>query len=284
MTSSRRPAASVPSGAAKVHIADAADVLADADEAVDVGDEAGRAHLRDLALGVLEPRQQRVDALGQLLRPGLDDLGELGDEHVLAGEEAVGVDADERLDPAHAGADRGLAQELHEAELAGAVRVRAAAELARPVADRDDAHAVAVLLAEQRHRADRAGLRPGVMISAWTARSSSEHVVDPRLDVGQDRRRAPPCGSGKSKRRRPGEFSEPIWVAVSPSASRNALCTMWVAVWAREIARRRSRSTAAERCCPTLDLAGHDPAAVDDEAGHRRLHVEDLERRCRRRA
>ena len=41
----------------------------------------------------------------------------------------------------------------------------------------------------------------------------------------------------KSKRNRPGAFSEPAWVAVSPSASRNALCTMCVAVCAREIDR-----------------------------------------------
>ena len=31
---------------------------------------------------------------------------------------------------------------------------------------------------------------------------------------------------GKSKRNRPGEFSEPACVAVSPSNSRKALCTM----------------------------------------------------------
>ena len=51
----------------------------------------------------------------------------------------------------------------------------------------------------------------------------------------------------KSKRNRPGAFSEPAWVAVSPSASRNALCTMWVAVCAREIERRRSTSTSELR-------------------------------------
>ena len=49
----------------------------------------------------------------------------------------------------------------------------------------------------------------------------------------------------------PGEFSDPAWVAVSPSASRNALCTRWVAVWAREMARRRSRSTAPTTSLPT---------------------------------
>ena len=55
----------------------------------------------------------------------------------------------------------------------------------------------------------------------------------------------------KSKRKRPGEFSDPAWVAVSPSASRNALCTMWVAVCERLIERRRSVSTSAWACPPT---------------------------------
>ena len=109
--------------------------------------------LLDLLLGRAQPLDDVVDPLGQLLGAHLERLGELGDEHVLAGQEPVGVGADERLDPAYAGADRGLAEQLDHAELAGAAGVRAAAELARPVADRDDAHLVAVLLAEQRHRA-----------------------------------------------------------------------------------------------------------------------------------
>ena len=82
----------------------------------------------------------------------LEHLAELRDQHVLAGQEPVGVAADQRLDPAYAGADRRLAEQLDHAELTGAAGVRAAAELARPVADRDHPHLVAVLLAEQRHR------------------------------------------------------------------------------------------------------------------------------------
>ena len=93
--------------------------------------------LLDLLLGGAQPLDDVVDPLGQLLGAHLERLGELGDQHVLAGQEAVGVAAHQRLDPAYAGADRGLAEQLDHAELAGAVRVRAAAELARPVADRD---------------------------------------------------------------------------------------------------------------------------------------------------
>ena len=77
---------------------------------------------------------------------------------MLAGQEAERVHADQRLDPAYPGADRRLGEDLHQAELAGAGHVRAAAQLAGVVADLDDPHLVAVLLAEQRHRADPARL------------------------------------------------------------------------------------------------------------------------------
>ena len=49
----------------------------------------------------------------------------------------------------------------------------------------------------------------------------------------------------KSNRSRPGAFSEPAWAADSPSAPRSARCTRWVAVWLREVARRRSTSISA---------------------------------------
>ena len=82
----------------------------------------------------------------------------------------------------------------------------------------------------------------------------------------------------KSKRKRPGAFSEPAWVAVSPSASRNALCTMWVA------GVRRGRSTGAAldvdqglRADAGRDLAGEHLRLVHDQAGDRRLHVEHLD-------
>ncbi len=53
------------------------------------------------------------------------------------------------------------------------------------------------------------------------------------------------AGEPKSKRKRPGAFSEPAWAAVGPSASRSAWWVRWVAEWARAIARRRSTSMVA---------------------------------------
>ena len=94
-----------------------------------------------------------------------------------------------------------------------------------------------------------------VMNSACTARSSSSTSLtlastSDSTDTGSA------DGALKSNRNRPGAFSEPAWVAVSPSASRIALCTRWVAVWAREIARRRSMSTSACAAVAGADLAG----------------------------
>ena len=133
--------------------------------------------------------------------------------------------------------------------------------------DRDHPHLVAVLLAEQRHRADRAAPASCGMTSAVTARSSVEHVVDPCLDVGAAPPPAPPRCEAKSKRNRPGAFSEPACVAVSPSASRNALCTMCVAVWAREIAAAALEVDLAERRDARPPTSPRDdPAAVHDQA------------------
>ncbi len=107
---------------------------------------------------------------------------------MLLGQVAERVDADQRLDPADAGADRRLGEDLHQAELAGPGDVRAAAQLAGVVADLDDPHLVAVLLAEQRHRAQpaRLVLRGDERVHLEVAQ---QHLVDLLLDVEQHRRR-----------------------------------------------------------------------------------------------
>ena len=124
---------------------------------------------------------------------------------------------------------------------------------------RDDPHLVAVLLAEERHRAgaDRLLLAHDLGVH----RQVREHqVVDPRLDVVRAPRsaprRSPRSRTGSDRARSPS----PAWVAVSPSASRNALCTMCVAVCARLIDRRRSTSTSACACSPERHLTVRAPA------------------------
>ena len=87
-------------------------------------------------------------------------------------------------------------------------------------------------------------------------------------------------GEAKSKRKRPGEFSEPAWVAVSPSSSRNAWCTMCVAVCAREIAATARDVDLAPRLGAEHDLAVADDRPVHDQVADRLLHVHDLGQRA----
>ena len=84
-------------------------------------------------------------------------------------------------------------QDLHQAELAGAGHVGAAAQLAGVVADLDDPHLVAVLLAEQRHRAEpaRLVLRGDERVHLEVAQ---QHLVDLLLDVVQHASAAPRPG------------------------------------------------------------------------------------------
>ncbi len=59
-------------------------------------------------------------------------------------------------------------------------------------------------------------------------------------------------GEPKSKRKRPGWFSEPAWAAVGPRASRSAWWVRWVAEWARAMALRRRSSIEAWALAPTV--------------------------------
>ena len=242
------------------------------------GEQLADPDLLDLLLGRAQPLDDVVDPLGQLLGPHLERLGQLGDEHVLAGQEPVGVAADQRLDPAYAGADRGLAEQLDHAELAGAAGVGAAAQLAGPVADRDRR-------APRRRTSRRTAPsrrtsrpRPGVITSACTARSASTRSLT-RASTSAITELGHRAGGGEvepepARARSPS----PAWVAVSPSASRNALCTMWVAVCERRD--RPAPLDVDQRLCaptPTRDLAGEHLRLVHDQAGDRRLHVADLD-------
>ena len=159
--------------------------------------------------------------------------------------------------------------------------VRAAAQLPRVVADLDDPDPLAVLLAEQRHRAEpaRLGLRGDERVHLEVA---DQHLVDLLLDVVQhDGGTAP--GVLKSNRSRPGAFSEPAWVADSPRKLRMVWCTRWVAVCAREIARRRVTSISAKPVSPGRTSPDTHAARCTMSARHRLLHVEDLEAGRRRR-
>src|SRR5688572_6548936 len=111
-----------------------------------------RAQRRDLALQLLllvqelahlsfELRRRRAQAARDALQGpfGLAD----GLERAFARR---------RLDAADAGGDAALARDLEQPDVAGPADVGAAAKLGREVAERQHAHLVAVLLAEERHR------------------------------------------------------------------------------------------------------------------------------------
>ena len=207
----------------------------------------------------------------------LERLGELGDQHVLAGQEPVGVGADQRLDPAYAGADRRLAEQLDHAELAGAAGVGAAAQLAGPVADRDHPHLVAVLLAEQRHRAGLRRASSWVITSACTSRSASTTSLT----------RASTSGSTDVRHRAGGGEVEPEPArGVLRAGLGGGLAERLAERLVHHVGRgvRAARSTGAARRrpapaprAPTVTSPASDRRLVHDQPGDRRLHVEDLD-------
>ena len=93
-----------PVGGAGGHQRDPADVLGAVGQRAGRGQHLAGADVLQLLLGRAQPVDDAADALGQLLDGRLELLGELGDQHVLAVEVAEGVEPDEGLDAAHAGA------------------------------------------------------------------------------------------------------------------------------------------------------------------------------------
>ena len=85
---------------------------------------------------------------------------------------------------ADAGGDAAFGHDLELADPARRVQVRAAAELLRKISDRHHAHALAVLLAEER---DRAGLLGLVLRHLFfrERRVLADLIVDPRFHLGQ---------------------------------------------------------------------------------------------------
>ena len=144
-------------------------------------------------------------------------------QHALFfGEISLGRGAGQRLDPAHPRGDRRLADDLEQADVAGAADMRAAAQLDREgplvvtrAAHRDDPHLIAIFLAEQRQRpfGDRA-------VRASAERVRTALLARMRSLTSASIARISSCVSGrgwlKSKRSRSGATSEPFCVTCSP--------------------------------------------------------------------
>ena len=112
--------------------------------------------------------------------------------HLLVVDVLERARAGDGLDPAQVGADRPLAHDLDRADEAERVHVRAAAQLDRVLARLEHPHEVAVLVAEERDRADAARRAP------WWSRSGAPA-----------RRRSP--------RRSPAPRSRSSWSRVTAS-------------------------------------------------------------------
>ena len=112
-----------------------------------------------------------------------DQPRRVGDELLVALQQAHGVVAGDRLDAAQVGADRRLADDLDQADVAGGAHVRAAAQLDR-VADLEHPDDVAVLVAEEGDRPERRSLRPWWSRRPAPARWPSVSLVGDPFDLG----------------------------------------------------------------------------------------------------
>ena len=162
-------------------------------------------------------------------RRGLAELLLLGRDMRL------GRSAGQRLEPAHPGRHRALADDLEQADIAGAPHVGPAAQLGRVAlavvgaAHRDDPDLVAILLAEQRQGAGLHRL-VGRGVAGLDRGVAADSLIDVGLDGAQILRRQR-RGWLKSKRSRSGATSEPFCVTCGPSRRRSASCSRWVAEW-----------------------------------------------------
>ena len=92
----------------------------------------------------------------------------------------------DRLDPPDVTRHRALPDQLDQANLPGSLRVRTSAKLRRKVADPHHAHPIAILFAEQRHRAVVVHRGIDRHIDHCLNRCIRQHLgVDDALDLGQ---------------------------------------------------------------------------------------------------
>src|SRR5437764_538594 len=93
--------------------------------------------------------EETFDALGQLVRAHAQDSGCALDEALVFAKVLEGGLTGQGFDAAHVGGDRSLGDDLHRADHPQGADVGAAAQLDRTAAGLDDAHHVAVLVAEE---------------------------------------------------------------------------------------------------------------------------------------
>jgi hypothetical protein len=169
------------------------------------------------------------DAFRRLVGPHLQRHGNGAEALLLFGQVLPRRLPGQRLDAPDAGGDAGLADQRDQADLAGASDMRAAAKLhriglARHAAGHrahgDDPHLLAVLLAEQRHRAGLHRLLAVHQVGDHRLVLQEDAVgeVFDRLKLVAVHR----FGCEKSNRSRSGATSEPFCATWVPSTLRSA--------------------------------------------------------------
>src|SRR5262249_42238860 len=136
----------------------------------------------DLFLLVAQLRLQTFDLDRKAAGSGVEPRGRVGQQRFAQCETFVSVLAGDGLNAARARSDRGVGDDFEDADVARGVDVRAAAKLGRKPRHAHHAHAVAVLLAEERHRAAGQGLVQRLLLFR-DCRVLERLVVDEALDL-----------------------------------------------------------------------------------------------------
>ncbi len=142
-----------------------ADLFGAGEEALGVGEHFTAAELLELGAQLADLVRARLGAGKQLLGLGLEPFGERHEKAGVVLDEFERFLAGDGLDTAHTARNGELAHDAQRADLRGIVEMRAAAEFhGVALAHIDDADNIAVLFAEERHRAETAGLRDGYFL------------------------------------------------------------------------------------------------------------------------
>src|SRR5581483_6040022 len=138
----------------------------------------------DLALQVALLLEQSLHALDRVVGARAQHRADLFQPLLVSAHQVERALAGDRFDAPDAGGDAAFGLELEDADLAGAVDVRAAAELGGEVADLDHAHDVAVLVAEKSERASFHRLVVARLFDLHVG-VDADALVHALLDVGE---------------------------------------------------------------------------------------------------
>ncbi len=138
-----------------------------------------------------------------------------------------------------------------------ALHVRAAAELHAEAGNRHDADPVAVLLAEERHRA--AAIASSVdLTSRVDRRVAKDLLVDDALDVATLVVGVSACDVHEVEAQAVGRDERARLLTCVPSTWRSAAWSRCVAVWLRRVASRAPRRRRAVTSSPRVERADVD--------------------------